>query len=206
MTMARRVKPSKGAIANGGRELIALISGRVRELRRERRLSLDGLSARAGVSKGMIVQLEKGESNPSIATLCKVGAALGVSVADLVNASGQQPIEVVPAGSPRLLWRGPKGGTATFLVGSSGPDMLELWRWEMRPGERYQAQAHPAGTLELISVEKGALAIAFGEVRYEIGAGASALAHTDRPHAYACVGRQPVRFIMVVAEWHSRKR
>ena len=56
------------------------------------------------------------------------------------------------------------------------------------------------------SVEKGALAIAFGEVRYEIGAGASALAHTDRPHAYACVGRQPVRFIMVVAEWHSRKR
>ena len=204
--MARRVKPSTNAIAKGEGELIALISGRVRELRRERRLSLDGLSARARVSKGMIVQIEKGESNPSIATLCKVGAALGVSVADLVNASGQQPIEVVPAGAPRLLWRGPKGGTATFLVGSSGPDMLELWIWEMRPRERYQAPAHPAGTLELISVEKGVLSIAFGEVRYEIGAGASALAHTDRPHAYACVGRQPVRFIMVVAEWHSRKR
>ena len=204
--MARRVNPPKNAVVKGERELIALVSGRVRELRRERRLSLEGLSARAGVSKGMIVQIEKGESNPSIATLCKVGAALGVSVADLVNASGQQPIEVVPAGPPRLLWRGAKGGTATFLVGSSGPDMLELWIWQMRPGERYQAQAHPAGTLELISVEQGALSIAFGEMRYEIGAGASVVAHTDRPHAYACVGRQPVRFIMVVAEWHSRKR
>jgi transcriptional regulator with XRE-family HTH domain len=204
--VARHVNPSKDAIVKGERELIALISGRVRELRRERRLSLDGLSARASVSKGMTVQIEKGESNPSIATLCKVAAALGVSVADLVNASGQQPIEVVPAGSPRLLWRGPKGGTAVFLVGSSGPDMLELWIWQIHPGERYQAQAHPAGTLELISVEKGALSIAFGEVGYEIGAGASAVAHTDRPHTYACVGRQPVRFIMVVAEWQSQKR
>jgi transcriptional regulator with XRE-family HTH domain len=205
MDVAGRVNPPREG-TKAERELIALISGRVRELRRERRLSLDGLSARAAVSKGMIVQIEKGQSNPSIATLCKVAAALGVSVADLVNVAGQQPIEVVPAGSPRLLWRGAKGGTATFLVGSRGPDMLELWIWQMRPGERYQAPAHPKGTLELLSVEKGALSIAFGDVSYVIGTGASALAHTDRPHAYACVGRKPVRFIMVVAEWHSRKR
>jgi transcriptional regulator with XRE-family HTH domain len=202
--MARLVKPSQGAPVNG-RELISLISGRVRELRRERRLSLDALAARAAVSKGMIVQIEKGGSNPSIATLCKVAAALGVSVADLVNVSGHQPIDIVPAGPPRLLWRGPKGGKATFLVGSSGPDMLELWTWEIRPDERYQAPAHPKGTLELIAVNKGALSIAFDQVSYVIGTGASALARTDRPHAYACVGRKPVRFIMVVAEWHSRE-
>jgi DNA-binding XRE family transcriptional regulator len=202
--MTRRVKPPQESVVKGGPELIALISGRVRELRRERHLSLDALAARAAVSKGMIVQIEKGGSNPSIATLCKVAAALSVSVADLVSVSGQQPIDIVPAGPPRLLWRGPKGGTATFLVGSSGQDMLELWIWEMRPGERYQAPAHPKGTLELIAVEKGALSITFDEVSYVIGTGASALAHTDRPHVYACVGKQVVRFIMVVAEWHSR--
>jgi transcriptional regulator with XRE-family HTH domain len=204
--MARRVKPTQTSAVNGGGELIALISGRVRELRRERRLSLDALAARAAVSKGMIVQIEKAKSNPSIATLCKVAAAFSVSVADLVNVSGQQPIEIVPAGPPRLLWRGPKGGAGTFLVGSRGPDMLELWVWEIRPGERHQAPAHPKGTLELLTVEKGELSIAFDQVSYVIGTGASALAHTDRPHAYACVGKKPVRFIMVVAEWQSRNR
>src|SRR3954467_1193486 len=185
-------------------QLIDVVSTRIRQRRSDRRLSLDKLASLAGVSKGLLVQIESGRANPSIATLCKVAAALGASVADLVQVAGQHPAEVLPAGAPRLLWRGPKGGSATLLVGSAGPDMLELWSWELRPGERYEAQAHPHGTQELLHVEQGSLGLAFGEVRYVIPAGGSAVAHTDRPHAYAAEGRRPVRFTMVVAEWHSR--
>jgi len=189
--------------ARSERQLLDVLSGRLRARRLDRRLSLDRLAALSDVSKGLLVQLENGEANPSIATLCKVAAALGVSVADLVQASDQHAAEVLPAGAPRLLWRGPKGGTATMLVGSAGPDMLELWSWELRPGERYAAPAHPKGTQELLHVMKGRLALAFGEVSYIIQSGGSALAHTDRPHTYACDGRTPVRFTMVVAEWHA---
>ena len=188
------------------RQLLDLVSTRIRERRKERRLSLDRLAALAGVSKGMVVQIESGQANPSIAMLCKVAAALGASVADLVQASGQHPAEVLPAGAPRLLWRGPKGGSATLLVGSAGPDMLELWSWELRPGERYEALAHPQGTEELIHVVRGRLALAFGDVSYLIDSGGSAVAHTDRPHAYACEGKKPVQFTMVVAEWHAPRR
>jgi transcriptional regulator with XRE-family HTH domain len=187
------------------RELIAQVSGKIRELRHQHELSLDQLSVRASVSKGMLVQIEKGEANPSIATLCKVAAGLGVSVADLVQVAGHPPIEVVPAASPRVLWRGPKGGSATFHVGSSGPDMLELWSWELQPGERYEGTAHPEGTQELINVIRGTLALAFGDVTYLVEQGASALAHTDRPHAYSCLGKRPVRFTLVVAEWHTSR-
>ena len=187
-------------------QLIDVVSTRIRQRRSDRRLSLDKLAALAGVSKGMLVQIESGEANPSIATLCKVAAALGASVADLVQVSGQHPAEVLPAGAPRLLWRGPKGGSATLLVGTAGPDMLELWSWELRPGERYEAQAHPQGTEELIHVVRGRLALAFGEVSYVIESGGSAVAHTDRPHAYACDGKRAVQFTMVVAEWHAPRR
>jgi transcriptional regulator with XRE-family HTH domain len=186
--------------------LIAIVSSRIRQRRSDKRLSLDRLATLAGVSKGMLVQIESGQANPSIATLCKVAAALGASVADLVQAAGQHPAEVLPAGAPRLLWRGPKGGAATLLVGSAGPDMLELWSWELRPGERYEAQAHPQGTEELIHVVSGRLALIFGDVSYVIETGGSAAAHTDRPHAYACDGQKPVRFTMVVAEWHAPRR
>ena len=184
------------------RQLLSLLSERIRTRRRERRLSLDRLAALADVSKGALVQIENGDANPSIATLCKLAAALGASVADLVQVAGQHPAEVLPATAPRLLWRGPKGGRATLLVGSSGPDMLELWTWELRPGERYEAPAHPSGTQELIHVASGSLTLAFGEVSYVIAAGGSAVAHTDRPHAYACDGRRATRFTMVVSEWH----
>jgi transcriptional regulator with XRE-family HTH domain len=188
------------------RELLDVVSTRIRGRRKDKRLSLDQLAALAGVSKGMLVQIENGQANPSIATLCKIAAALGASVADLVQVSGQHPAEVLPAGARRLLWRGPKGGSATLLVGSAGPDMLELWSWELRPGERYDAQAHPQGTEELIHVVRGRLALAFGQVSYVIERGGSAVAHTDRPHAYACDGRKPVQFTMVVAEWHAPRR
>lgn len=185
------------------RQLIEIVSGRIRDRRRDQRLSLDRLAALAGVSKGMLVQIEQGQANPSIATLCKVAAALGASVADLVQVAGRHPAEVMPAASPRLLWRGPKGGSATLLVGSAGPDMLELWSWELRPGERYDAPAHPEGTQELLHVVRGRLALAFGEVSYVIETGGSAVAQTDRPHAYACDGKRPAQFTMVVAEWHA---
>jgi transcriptional regulator with XRE-family HTH domain len=188
------------------RQLIEIISSRIRDRRRDQRLSLDRLATLAGVSKGMLVQIEQGQANPSIATLCKVAAALGASVADLVQVAGRHPAEVMPAASPRLLWRGPKGGSATLLVGSAGPDMLELWTWELRPGERYDAPAHPEGTQELIHVVRGRLALAFGEVSYVIETGGSAVAQTDRPHAYACDGKRPAHFTMVVAEWHTPRR
>ena len=187
-------------------QLIDVVSARIRQRRGDRRLSLDKLASLAGVSKGMLVQIESGQANPSIATLCKVAAALGASVADLVQVSGQHPAEVLPAGAPRVLWRGRKGGSATLLVGSTGPDMLELWSWELRPGERYDGQAHPRGTEELIHVTRGRLSLAFGDVSYVIDSGGSASAHTDRPHAYACDGRKPVQFTMVVAEPHARQK
>jgi DNA-binding XRE family transcriptional regulator len=178
------------------------MSTRIRSRRRDRGLSLDRLAALSDVSKGVLVQIEKGAANPSIATLCKLAAALGASVADLVQVAAAQPAEDLPAGAPRRLWRGPRGGSATLLVGSAGPDMIELWSWELRPGERYEGVAHPEGTQELLHVEQGSLALSLGDVRYLIAAGGSAIAHTDRPHAYAAEGQKAVHFTMVVAEWH----
>ena len=52
-------------------------------------------------------------------------------------------------------------------------------------------------------MQQGSLALTFGEVRYVVSAGGSAIAHTDRPHAYAAEGKKPARFTMVVAEWHT---
>jgi Cupin domain len=122
-----------------------------------------------------------------------------------VDVSAGSRTDVIPAAAPRILWKGPRGGEARLLVGSTGPDMLELWEWEMRPGERYEGSPHPAGTQELVHVTHGRLSLAVAAVSYVIGTGRSAIAFTDQAHAYACVGGRPVRFTMAVAEWHSQR-
>jgi transcriptional regulator with XRE-family HTH domain len=185
----------------GDSSVLATISRRIQTRRQDRRLSLDALAARSGVSKGMLVQIEKGATNPSIGTLCRVAGALGASIADLVDAAPLGREDVVLAAAPRILWKGKHGGRATLVVGSSGPDMLELWEWELRPRERYDAIAHSPGTVELVHVTAGRLALIVGSTTCVVRSQQAATAFTDRPHAYACVGSRPARFTMVVMEF-----
>ncbi len=79
--------------------------------------------------------------------------------------------------------------------------MLELWGWELRTGERFEALAHPRGTFELITVTKGTLSLEVFDVAHDIEAGGSALARIDVSHAYACAGRGVVHFTMAIADW-----
>ena len=179
----------------------AMLGRRMAALRRDRALSLDRLAQASGVSKGMLVQIEAGRANPSIATLCRAAAGLGVAVAELLALDvAPSRVRVVPPGEGAVLWRGPRGGSARLLIGSAGPDMLELWTWELRPGERHDSEAHPAGTVELLEVHAGILALEVGGEVHHVPAGGAALAATDQAHGYACGGAEPVRWTMAVHE------
>ena len=196
MTDAIRTTEDAADLLNGA------IARRIALLRKGKQQSFDELAIRSGVSKGTLVQIEQGRANPSIATLCRLAAGLGVSVADLLSADDEpkSPVQIVAPDQTRILWRGPKGGSAILLVGSDGPNMLELWRWTLQPGERYEARRHSVGTLELVHVQQGSLALELDGVAHVVAAGASAFARTDRPHAYACASRKRTLFELVVFE------
>jgi transcriptional regulator with XRE-family HTH domain len=178
------------------------VTRRIAAGRREAGLSLDELASRSGVSKGTLVQIEQGRANPSLSTLCRLAVGLGVSVTDLVDTSDtpQQPIRVVPANDMKRLWAGPNGGSATLVAGSEGPDMLELWKWVLHPGERFEAPPHSPGTLELIHVQQGSLRLEMNGTDQILVTGSAAIAHTDAAHAYICHGARRTEFTMVVLE------
>lgn len=176
------------------------VSDRIKSWRKSQKLSLDELSRRAGVSKGMLVEIEKGAANPSIAILCKIAAALGVSVADIVSISHAPDAWLIENSEMPVLWQGEQGGSAQLLAGTRGPDMIELWRWQMFAGEVFSSTGHSSGTLELLHVEQGTLALTVGEQTLVIQQGCAAAARTDIPHAYASADDQPVIFTMTVAE------
>ena len=181
----------------------AAVSTSVKTYRQQQKLSLDELSRRAGVSKGMLVEIEKGSANPSIAILCKIAAALGLSVADIVNVSADPLAHLVAEADIPVLWQGEKGGTARLLAGTQGPDMIELWHWQMFPGEAFESPGHPQRTYELLHVEEGELTLKVDEQVLAVPYGSSAVAKTAAPHSYANLGAQPLIFTMAVAEIHS---
>jgi transcriptional regulator with XRE-family HTH domain len=175
----------------------------LKQARKAQKITLDELSRRAGVSKGMVVEIEKCTANPSIGILCKIAAALGLSVADIVNVTEAPSAHIIDSQDIPTLWNGDLGGTARLLAGAFGPNMIELWRWEMHPGESFASQGHPQGTLELFHVEKGTLKCVVGETELVIPAGSSAVAKTDVPHSYSNAGRSKLVFTMSVTEMHQ---
>ena len=61
------------------------IGARLRRLRTERSLTIVQLAEKAGVSSGMISQIERGTTNPSIKTLQRLRAALGVNLWEVLD-------------------------------------------------------------------------------------------------------------------------
>lgn len=190
------------AATEGEAALVMAVAARLAELRARRGMSFDALSREAGVSKGTLVKIEQGRANPSISTLCRLASAFGVSVAEIVAppATEGREVFVIGATQARTLWTGPSGGTAVLIAGTSGPDMLELWHWTLLPGECFTADTHGPGTREIVTVLEGEICFEVDGSTKQVSAGSSALASTDRPHAYKNAGQVPAVFMMVVHE------
>jgi transcriptional regulator with XRE-family HTH domain len=178
------------------------IAGNLRRLRAARNWSLDLLAARSGVSRGMLIQIEQARTNPSVGTLVRVADSLGVSVAQLVDVSDAPRVRVVRAADAVPLWRssGPGGaGVGTLLVGTEAPPVVELWDWRLAPGDRHDAEAHTAGTTELLYVLDGELSLTVAGAVHTLGAGDAVVFRGDREHTYANAGSAELRFVMSVS-------
>jgi transcriptional regulator with XRE-family HTH domain len=161
-------------------DLTGAVARTLQALRADRSWSLDQLAARSGVSKGVLVALEQGRSNPNLATLARISDAFGVPVTRLVDVTGEPAVQISHPGAGRILWA------------------TELWRWELLPGETFGGEAHAPATRELVWVESGTLTLTVAGERHEITAGQSARFPGGRPHRYTNDGTAPIHLTMVV--------
>jgi transcriptional regulator with XRE-family HTH domain len=181
-----------------------LIGTRVRQHRVARGWTLDELADRSGVSRRMVITIEHGEGNPSIATLLRLSDALGIGLPVLVDVERPRSVTVTAAGQAPVLWRGPRGGRALLVAGTEPPDVVELWNWTLQPGEAHTSEAHSAGTRELLLVLEGAVDLRVGDRSDRLQAGDSAAFAGDVAHGYATPAdaATPARFALTVFQPH----
>ncbi|MEU9399483.1 XRE family transcriptional regulator [Streptomyces sp. SID4985] len=171
----------------------------VRRWRTERGFTLDTLAARAGVSRGMLIQIEQARTNPSIGTVVKIGDALGVSVPTLLDYERGPRVRVVAAEQAVRLWHTEAGSYSRLLTGTEAPGPLELWDWRLMPGESSPSDPHPTGTVELVHVTSGELTLTVDGTPHRVPAGASATFEANAPHTYGNEGDVPMEMVMTVS-------
>lgn len=180
--------------------LATAIGVRVRAERRRREWSLEALAEASGVSRRMITLVEGGDANPSVGTLLRLAEALGLPLADLVAAPSVAPVALTRAGAAPVLWRGPSGGSGALVAGVTTPDVAELWRWTLQPGEARHSEPHRPGTHELLHVLAGEVVLGLGAETHRLATGDAASFPGDMPHAYRNDGAAPARFVLAVFE------
>jgi transcriptional regulator with XRE-family HTH domain len=177
----------------------AALGRNVRTHRTRLAWTLEDLATRSGVSKGMLSQVEQARTNPSVATVCRLATALGVSVASLVEAPEAPSARVVRAEQAVTLWTGGhKGSAARLMVGSGTSQQVELWDVRMVPGDGFGSEGHPSGTRELLLVIEGELTLELDGVPHRVGPGDAIAFVADRPHAYRNLGDSPLRYSLSV--------
>jgi transcriptional regulator with XRE-family HTH domain len=181
-------------------DVAAAVGRNVRALRQQRRMTIDALAAAAGVSRGTVIQIETARANPSIATLCNLASALRVGVGSLVDGDAAPRVVVRRSEQAAPLWTSPAGSSAVFRIGTDPPDVVELWDWSLQPGDSFDGEAHPMGTVEVLSVLTGDLQVRAGSTELDLATGDTVMFEAHTPHRYGCPGTEPVRFTMVVLQ------
>ena len=199
--LTKRSRGTKGAAVDA-RTIIDFVGSNCAAFRRERQLSLDALAKLAGLSKGMLVEIEQRRTNPSISTLCRIANALQVGLWELLSERSEAcRITRHALADGKDLWHTAAGSQAVLIDAARVLDVGgELWRWRLAPAESFEGVAHPAGTTEFLHVLRGTLTVEVGREAVECRQTESLRIRADAPHAYRNLKDGTCEFMMCVIE------
>lgn len=169
----------------------------IRKLRNERGMTIAELAAAAQVSPALISQVERGLTEPSLATLRQIARALDVPLFDLfVTPLTESPVTVIRRADESTITTAT--GDASYARKSAPHGQLEVLRGELRPGgvTHHKPWTHPAE--ECVVVVEGTVLVEVGGVAYRLDAGDSCYFDSRLPHRLVNETMDPVVFLVAV--------
>lgn len=171
----------------------------INRLRKQKQLTLDQLASQCGMSKSMLSQIERNETNPTLAIVWRLAEALGQSIDDLVRGE-ENPgsLQVVPANSIPVL-HDPDGNYTLKILGPADlVNQIEWYELTINPGASLMSEPHERRTMEHLTILEGEVEIEAGDEKDTAKAGETVRYGSDRPHAIHNHTDKEARLIMVM--------
>ncbi len=181
------------------------IGHQIRELRQDRRMTLQDLSTETELSKPLLSQIENEQVIPPLATLLRISKALKTPLQTFFEEEDNtQKCLVVRAGDANPFHRRPKqGGTPQpyryhSLAYGKKHKHMEPFMVEFDPNQAEQTKAvqHPGE--EFLFLLEGQIELRHGSETYLIEAGDSVYWDSSEPHSLTAVGEGTARGIAVL--------
>lgn len=182
----------------GAAELARRVAEALRKYRHERGLSLDDLSARSGVSRAALSQIEGARTNPTLAVLWKIAVGLEIPFHDLLATDSDSSVLVLRAGDALPL-RSTDGRTESRLLSPGGSaTTTEVYELRLLPKALHESDPHARGTAETVIVLVGAVRLTVGDTVCDLQTGDSVFFRADQKHSYENRGSREARLMDVI--------
>lgn len=166
-------------------------------IRKSRSLSLDNVAEMTGVSKAMLGQIERGDSNPTISVLWKIVSGLGISFTTLIEEIDSDVTVVSPEDQEPFSEE--EGDYRVYpLFPYNLRTKFESYMVRINPGCEHESEPHNDGVEEYIFVHRGVLELGHGDERYEVPAGNAVRFNANRPHRYRNPGEETTEYFILI--------
>jgi XRE family transcriptional regulator, regulator of sulfur utilization len=186
------------ALEAGAATLSGQLGKTVLRLRKGSNLSLSELSERSGVAKSIISQIERNETNPTLATIWRLAQALEVPIERVLQGAEDEPFLEKSAKTDTPMLLSDDGKCRLAIIGwIKTVEWLQWYDFSAEPGGVLASDPHQRGSVECLSVLDGELEVEVGGAVETARAGDTLRYRADRAHIIRNVSDRPAQATMV---------
>ncbi|MFH6782428.1 MULTISPECIES: helix-turn-helix domain-containing protein [Methylobacterium] len=186
-------------LLTGAQVLSGQLGKTIQRLRKAYNLSLSELAEQSGVAKSIISQIERNETNPTLATIWRLSQALDVSIERVLATGDEEPFIEKSSRADTPILVSDDGRMRLAIIGwIKTVEWLQWYDLSADPGGVLDSDAHQRGSVECLSVTEGEFEIDVAGAVQRARAGETLRYRCDRPHTVRCVSETTGRAIMVV--------
>jgi len=191
-------KERQRGLETGAQVLSGQLGKTIQRLRKAYNLSLSELAEQSGVAKSIISQIERNETNPTLATIWRLSQALDVSIERVLATSDEEPFIDRSSRADTPILVSEDGKMRLAIIGwIKTIEWLQWYDVQSDPGGVLDSDGHQRGSVECLSVSEGEFEVEVGGVVQRAKAGETLRYRCDRPHIVRCIGESPGRAFMV---------
>lgn len=178
-------------------------SERIKQLRQEKKISLQELSDLSGVSKSMISKIERQEKNPTLQVATQIAKGLNVTLSSLIDEQKSQPIILVKHDDHIAFHDELTGFKRILLSPQFGNQNIEFIQNIIPVNAKSpNFPPHQNGVKEYICVNQGKLKILLENQSFELEMGDTLFFHANCHHQFINIGDVDCHYYLVIDSYN----
>ena len=174
------------------------LGNRLSSLRKRKNMTLDDLSAKSGVSKSILSQIERDLSNPTVTTISRIAKALEEKLSDFFLKIEIEETSTIESSkeTPSIT---SKDGLCKLNILGAGETVnwLQWYILEMKPKGILNSGSHGPKTFENLTVIDGQIEVTCGKSKEKLSKGDTFRFQSNREHTLKNISKQKAQVLMV---------